>query len=177
MAEVPDRQCPCRMDRRGRRLHVEEATGAVVDVGEDDEGHLVGQGGRESGGHFGVIDEADLPAVAELLGQALEHVDVGGEVLPLSEDDAASRSIGGLDLAGGRGDLEQVDRSRVGDDGGPGTAADEARDLVAEHGGQVEPAGVVPRADQTGPPLLGDDVLGTLCGPLRSRAPRELPSR
>src|SRR5699024_4961178 len=93
MAQVPDDQGTAGMDRRGGRIRVEEAAGAVVDVREQDEGDLVGEGRREAGGDLGVVDEANLAAGAALRGQAFEHVDVGGEVLPLGEDDPAAGGV------------------------------------------------------------------------------------
>ena len=40
-------------------------------MGEDDEGDLVGHRRREASGHLGVVDEADLVPVVELLGQVV----------------------------------------------------------------------------------------------------------
>ncbi len=138
--------------------HVVLIAGAVIHVGEHDDGGL----GVDRGGQFlDRIDQAHRVPAIEPAGQALRHVDIGREVAALGDDDAACRLIAlGLHVEGGRQCLEQIERGGVVDDDFAVLRADQAGEVVAKALGQVEPAGRIPAADQVGAPFAGNDFLG-----------------
>ena len=149
--------------------HVVLVAGTVVDVREHGDGAIGGDGLRQ---FVGAVDQAQLVAAVEPGGQALRHVQVGGEVAAFADDDPARglRRIAGLHLQGGGQRLEQVDGGGVGDHHFASLRAEQRRQAVAQALGQVEPASAIPAADQVRAPFGRDDVLGTGQGRFRPGA-------
>ncbi len=143
MREVPDRQRPRAMRRRGQGGHVVAAAGAVVHLGQHQDGDVGREGGFDLlGGH-----DAQLPA--QRVRQAAGDVEVGGEVAGVREDHPTVRAQGQRR----RQHLEQVHRGRVPRPDRGGVRADQRGDPGADPPGEVDPAAIVPAADQAGAPF------------------------
>ena len=148
VAQVPAHERACRVSGLRDRRQVGQRAGAVRDVREDDQPH-VACGAR--GLHVGdgrALDRVGLDE-AEVVGDAFEHVAVGGEVVDVGHDRPPVRARG----KNGRGQLEEVDGHGVGDDDliGP-RAEDVLRELVAGRRRELDP--VVPPADEVASPAL-----------------------
>jgi hypothetical protein len=115
-------------------------------MGQHDGSHVFSNRGFERRGRHG----AHAMAAAEQRGQALGHVAVGGEIAGLGENRGAPRP----QLERGGEYLKQAHAGRVADDGFARRRADQRADLVADAGGQVEPAVGAPTADQVDAPFL-----------------------
>jgi len=114
------------------------------------------------------LDEAQFVAPAKQRDETLRHVKVGREIVGDREDDAPIRPHR---QRAGQG-LEQVDRSGVGGDDLPRPGADQARDLVADARGQVDPVVLGPAADEIAAPFALDDVARACDRGARQRAKR-----
>lgn len=140
------------------RGHVVHVPALVVHVREHRDRHVVAQRGFQL---VRRIDQAQLVAIAQQVGQAFGDVEVGREVVGFRDDDLARRRIFALHAQGGGQHLEQVDRRGVGDDHLVRARADQRGELVAQAPRQFEPAGLVPTADQAPAPFVRDDLPGT----------------
>ena len=171
MGQVPQRQRALRVAMAADGGHVVLVAGAVVHVREHGDGAIGSYRLRQ---FLGTVDQAQLVTAVEPGGQALRHVQVGGEVAAFADDDAprGMRGIAGLHLQGGGQGLEQVDGGGVGDHHFTRAGAQQRRQAVAQALGQVEPAGRIPAADQVRAPFGRDDVLGTGQGRFRPGAQR-----
>ena len=167
--QVPDRQRAALVRQRRHRAHVVHLAAAIVDVRQQHHGHGIVQ--RLFQRQL-VIDQAHLVALLQQVDQALDHVQVGREVVALGQDHPAARPGLLLDAQRGGQRLEDVQRGGVGDDDLALAGADQARQLVAQAGGQVEPAGRVPAADEARAPFLADHVGGA-----RRRGPGQYAQR
>ena len=100
MAEIPQRQRPRRPRRGGEPGHVGARGGAVMDVGEEQDGGIVVDGLDDAAQRRGADARAGQQG-----GEPLCDVEVGREIAGLGEDGAPRRPGG---EAGGE-QLEQVD--------------------------------------------------------------------
>ncbi len=97
---------------------------------------------------------------AVLAGQAVGDVQVGREVAAFGDDHCAAaahrRARCSMAAASTLYRLTEVESATS---NSPGAGADEPRDLVADAARQIDPAGVVPAADQAAAPFVGDQPL------------------
>ena len=151
VAEVPAGQRPHRV-RRPRDLgEVPQLTRAVVHRGVGREHEVLTHLG-DAGDHVGGGDPLDDEAGVARRG--IRDVEVGGEGVGVGEDDPPARAH-----PGGRDDrLVEVDRRGVGAHDLAGRRPDEGADAVADPGGGLPPAGVVPARDEVVAPLAVHDV-------------------
>ncbi len=155
MGKVPDDEDAGRMRRLGDARHVEHPAGAVVDMREHENGDVVGEGGQQ---FVVVVDEVKPMPLALQRGQPLGHVEVGGEVGALRDDDVAP----GVERQRGGEDLEEVDRRGIGHDDVVRARPDERCDLGTRLARQPDPVGGVPGCDEIAAPFrieTGDDAL------------------
>ena len=152
VAQVPRHQRAGGVCQRCHRRGVVHAPGAVVDVGQRDDGDVVGQRSRD----VQRVAEADLQS-AEPRG-AGDDVRIGREVARLGHHDGTVRP-----QPGPRDNhLEQLNTGRVACHDAVGGRADETGDLGADPGRQADPVVGVPRRDQVASPLLVEDRRGSL---------------
>ncbi len=169
VGEVPDRQHAVAMRLAGDGGHVVHGAGAVVDVGQQQHGHVVAQRPLQ---RQLVVDQAQFVALLQQVDHAFDHVQVGGEVVALGHDHAALGKVRLLDAQRGGERLEDVERGGVGDHDLIVAGADQPSQLVAEAARQVEPVGGVPAPDQPHGPFLVQHLAGTGDGRLRLHAER-----
>ncbi len=162
VGEVPDDEGAGGVGAGDERGHVVEAAGAVVDLGQEDDGDLFGDRGGDVLGGGG----AEFVAAVEEGGQALCHVEVGGEVAVVRQDDLA---VGAERQGRGEG-LEDLYREGVAEDDGARGGADQASDAVAELARLAGPAAGVPRADKLAAPVLDHRAVDRLHCRDRQRA-------
>ncbi len=146
MAEIPDHHRAGRVRARGQGGHVAPPTGAVVDLVDQHHRH-------------GVVDQPlDVRAVHALephrhvrtgRHDALDDVEIGREAAALGDDDVALRP----EAKTGMQSLVEIERGGVAGDHLAGCRADQRRDQIAGADRQLEPACVVPAADQALRPL------------------------
>ena len=139
---------PRRMRGGGHGGHVVHGAGAVVHVREHQHRHVVLQGGGD------VLGFEQHQFQATLAAQAFGNVEVGGEVAALAEQLAARRRVGPDDVERRAQHLVEVDGGGVGAHHFARPGANQRRKLVAQALWQIDPAGVVPRADQALRPFL-----------------------
>ena len=165
MAEIPEHERARGVRGFGDPREVGERAGPVRDVGEGDEPDVArGAGGLDVGGGR-PVDRVGLDE-AEIVGEALEHVAVGREVVEVGDDRALVRARG--EHRGGQ--LVEVDGDRVGDDDLSRPCAERVPgELVADLGRELDP--VVPAAHEFRSPTLDDLCECRLC-PLRQPAER-----
>jgi hypothetical protein len=144
VAQVPARERPRRMRRRGQRRHVVDRTAAIVGLRQQQQRDML----VERGGEVGRRDDAEFDPGQR--GKPLQHIDVGREIARLGDDHAAA----GTQAQRGGGELEDVDRHRIGDDHLVAVRADQPRDFRPDRCGRVDPAGIVPAADQPLAPFV-----------------------
>ena len=174
MREVPDHQRAGRVRRARHGGHVVHRAGPVVDVREHQHrgrGPECRDDRRGASFARGRRHEPQRRAVV-LRDHALRDVEIGREVVGLADDDGARRIAGRRDLQCDGQDLEEIDRRRVGDDDLAGRGPDQRRERVADAARRVDPAGVVPAADQPAPPFARHRV-----GESRGRRARQRAER
>jgi hypothetical protein len=88
-------------------------------------------------------------------GGGVGDVLVGGEVVGVGQQQRSA----GPQPGGGGERVVQLHAGGVAAHDLPGSGADETADRIADPGGGLPPAVVVPRADQVGAPLAADRVL------------------
>jgi len=170
VAEIPEDECSGRMGGCGDRLHVRQGAGAVGDVGEADERDVArsargGDGGRCRPLDGIALEEPELEAARG--GEPLEHVAVGGEVVPVGHDRERVRA--GVERGGGK--LVEVHRGRVGDGHlARPSAEDPLGEEVAGTKRQVDP--VRPGGDEPASPFGG--ARGEGVGGLLRQAPERV---
>jgi hypothetical protein len=145
MAQVPQRQGALVVRQPGDLRHRPAAAGLVVHLGQHHDGDFFGDGGGQVIGR----DDAQFGALAQQALQALQDIEVGGEVAGLRQDHLAA----GIERQGAGGQLEEVHRGRVGGDHLVRPGPDQPGDLAADAGRCVDPAGGVPALDEVGSPL------------------------
>jgi len=169
VAQVPQGQRPGLVHDVRDRRHVGQGPAAVGHVRQADQrgagiDGVAKRPGVEALVHVGA-DDAQLTAA--LLGDPLQDVAIGREVVVVGEDDAAPWPR----VQGGAGQLVQVDGGRVAHRDLAGRGPDQVlAQEVADLAGQVDPA--VPGPDQARPPLLRDHLGDAVPRRARQRAER-----
>ena len=133
--------------------HAMHAAGAVVDMGQHQDGDAIVQ---QRGNVVGV-GQHQLEAVRAR--ERVGNVEIGREVRPFGQDrrDGRGRRLATRDGDGRAQHLVEIDRGRVGDGHFARRRANQRRNLVADAlGRSVDPAGGVPTANQPAAPLLLD---------------------
>ena len=149
MGQVPDGDDAHLMRPRRQRGHVVPPPGAIVDLREHQDAHLLGQRGLDLLGR----DDPQAPVPSEMLQEPLRHVDVGREIAAVGQHHL---SVG--HRHGGRKRLKQPYRERIAHGGVTRPRADEPPDAVAQRVGQSHPVGPVPAADRHPAPLVLQDA-------------------
>src|SRR6201999_3668368 len=164
MGQIPqDARALC-MRPLGDGRKIEQLRGLVVDMRKhDQEGRLIDPLGdfRSWHGH-------DLDGASRERCQALQHIDVSRKV-PRFRDDAMT---GSARHHRGTGNLEQIDRGRVGDQYFIGPRADQGRNFGAQPVRQIEPPMNIPAPHEIRAPLVLDYCPRTRHGPFRQRSQR-----
>ena len=135
------------MGSGGERAHVVHRAGAVVHVGQHQNGDVRRQ---RSGKLVGLDQFQTAPALAA---QCFGNVQIGGKVAALTDDRLALRGIVADQVQGGAENFVQVDRRAVGGDHLVDAGSDQARDFVANAPWGFEPTCAVPAADQAFAPF------------------------
>jgi hypothetical protein len=143
-------------------LHIQHLAGAIIDMGQGDDGDLIRDRPRDVFLRHGT----DLVARPQHRDQPFGDIDVGRKIARLGQDQLAVPA----QRAGGGEQLEQVDRSRIRGDHFAGRGPDDPRDLVADALRQIHPAMVVPAGDQRLAPFFAGDVDQPREGPARQGA-------
>ena len=164
VGQIPDRQCAGRVRRLRQARHVVPATGAVVDLGQQQHCDVLverlADGLRSHG--------PDLVPAPERANQPVGHVEVGREVAVIRQDDATLRPH----PQGGGHRLVDLDGQRVAHHHGAGRRADQPADAIADPGRLLHPARVIPAADQHLAPFRGEQTGHTFTGGKRQGAER-----
>ena len=128
------------------RLHVVEAGGAIIDLGDHGEGDGLVDGVH----HLLRAHHLEHVAIVHQVAEALGNVEVRGEVAGIGENHPARR----VELRRGPDELEQVDRDRIPGHHAPRGRTDQPGDAIAHFPGKLEPAVLVPGLDERLAPLL-----------------------
>jgi hypothetical protein len=119
----------------------------------------------------------DQPARAALARQALGDVEIGREVVPLGDDDAARGRIGAACVSAALSTLYRLTEVESATTTSPARAPISARDLVADALRHVDPAGACSSCGSgRGPTLRAPPAARARRGSAGS-TPSELPSR
>ena len=137
---------------------------AVIDLGQQNGGNLL----RNGFGDFFGGDGAQLVPLLQQPHQTFGHIEIGGKVARIAQDHAAVRAQ--LDRGGQR--LKHLDRQGIPHDDGTFRRPDQAPDHIADPGGLIHPAGLVPAPDQHVTPFVRQHPLHPRTDLLRQGAQR-----
>ncbi len=144
--QIPERQRAGVMRRPREVPHVVHAPAAVVDVGQHQQRGLRVE--RRFAARPAPTARSSIRSPSRSR-RTLRDVEVGREVAPLRDDHPPARP----QVQGGRDQLEQIDRDRIGDDHLMGFGADQAGDLGPDPLREIDPAVAGPAGDQILAPL------------------------
>ncbi len=147
MGQIPDREDAFRLCRTGQGRHVMFAPRPVIDLGQHQHGDRIIQ----RIGHIFGGDRLEAVIWAQSTAQALGHIEIGGEVAGIGQNNAALW----VHLEGRGHRLIDLDRQRVAKHNAARLCPDQPGDPVANAGGLVHPARLVPSGDQQFAPFLG----------------------
>ncbi len=132
-------------------VHIVQLAAAEIHVGEHEHRDPVIQLSQQ----LSARNHLDLRPFAEQFRQTLGHVEVGGKVLLLGEDE---RTVGTQSKGGGE-ELEHVDGGGIGHRHLVLVGADQRGDACRHSGRELDPPGGVPGPDQLAAPLGADGML------------------